>query len=53
MHDMVEGVVRPIICGKFWHEESPWGVIMDNMRAKRRGEHVIQSFANEARGWFI
>ena len=34
MHDMVEGVARPIIRRKFWHEESPWRVVMDNMRAK-------------------
>ena len=53
MHDMVEEVTRPIIRRKFWHEESPWRVVMDNMRAKMRGEHVIQSFANGVEGWFI
>ena len=53
MHDVVKGVARPIIRGKFWHEESPWGVVMNNMGAKRRGEHVIQPFANGASGWFV
>ena len=53
MHDMVEWITRPIIRRKFWHKESPWGVVMDDMRAKRRGEHVIQPFADKAKGWFI
>ena len=48
MHDMVEEVAGPIIRGKLWHEESPWGVVMNNMRAKKRGEHVVQPFADGA-----
>ena len=50
---MVEGVAGPIIRGKFRHEESPWGVVMNNMRAKRRGEHVVQPFADGASVWLV
>ncbi|KAL6347607.1 hypothetical protein AAG906_026135 [Vitis piasezkii] len=53
MHDMVEGVAGPIVCGEFWHEESPWGLVMNDMRAERRGEHVVQPFADGANGWLI
>ena len=53
MHDMVEEVVGPIVCGKFRHEKSPWGVVMNDMRAKRCGEHVVQSFADGASGWLV
>ena len=53
MHDMVEGVVGPIVRGKFRHEKSPWGVVMNNMWAKRRGERVIQLFADGASGWLV
>ena len=51
MHDVIEGIASPIVCGKFWHEESPWGLVMDDMRAERRGEHVIQPFADGANRW--
>ena len=53
MHDVVEGVIGLIIRGEFRHDESPWGVVMNNMRAKRRGEHVVQPFADGAEGWLI
>ena len=53
MHDMVEGVAGPIVRGEFRHEKSPWGIVMNNMRAKRRGEHVVQSFADGASGWLV
>ena len=53
MHDMVEGVAGPIVRGEFRHEESPWGLVMNNMRAKRRGEHVVQPFADGATGWLV
>ena len=53
MHDMVERVAGPIVCGEFGHEESPWGLVMNDMRAEMRGEHVIQSFADGANGWLI
>ena len=53
MHDMVEGVDGPIVRGKFRHEKSPWGVVMNNMRAKRRGEHVVQHFADGASVWLV
>ena len=41
MHDVIEGIVGSIVCGKFWYEESPWGLVVNDMRAERRGEHVI------------
>ena len=50
---MVEGVAGPIISGEFWHEKSPWGVVMNNMQAKRHGEHVVQPFADGANGWLV
>ena len=53
MHDMIEGIVGPIVCRKFWYEESPWGLVMDDVRAERRGEHVIQPLADGADGWLI
>ena len=53
MHDMVEGVVGPIVREEFRHEESPWGLVMNNMRAERRGEHVVQPFADGANGWLV
>ena len=53
MHDMVKGVTRPIVRREFRHEKSPWGIVMNNMRAKRRGEHVVQPFANGATRWFV
>ena len=53
MHDMVEGVTGPIVCGEFGHEESPWGLVMNDMRAERRGEHVVQPYADGASGWLI
>ena len=53
MHDMVEGVVGPIVRGEFRYEESLWGLVMNNMRAKRRGEHVVQPFTNGATGWLV
>ncbi|RVW37159.1 hypothetical protein CK203_111748 [Vitis vinifera] len=40
------GVAGPIVCGKFWYEESPWGLVMNDLRAERRGEHVVQPFAD-------
>ena len=53
MHDMIEGVVGPIVCGEFWYEESPWGLVMNDMRAEGRGEHVIQPSADGADGWLV
>ena len=50
---MVEGVAGPIVRGEFRYEKSPRGVVMNNMRAKRRGEHVVQSFADGVSGWLI
>ena len=53
MHDMIEGVVGPIVCGEFGYEESPWGLVMNDMRAEMRGEHVVQPFADRTNGWLI
>ena len=53
MHDMVERVARPIVCGEFWYEESPWGLVMNDMRAERHGKHVVQPFADGANGWLV
>ena len=53
MHDMVEGVAGSIVRGKFRHEKSPWGVVMNNMVVKRRGEHVVQPFADGASVWLV
>ena len=53
MHDMVERVVGPIVRGEFGYKESPWGLVMNDMRAKRRGEHVGQPFADGANGWLV
>ena len=50
MNDMVERVAGPIVCGEFGHEESSWGLVMDDMRAEGRGEHVIQPSADEPMG---
>ena len=53
MHDVIEGIVGSIVCGKLWYEESPWGLVMDDMRVEGRGEHVIQPSADGANGWLI
>ncbi|RVW32650.1 hypothetical protein CK203_076490 [Vitis vinifera] len=50
MHDMIEGVAGPIVCGEFGHEESPWGLVMNDMRAERRGEHVVHLLLMEPMG---
>ena len=53
MHNMIEGIAGPIVCGKFWYEESPWGLVMNDMRVEGRGEHVVQPFADGANGWLV
>ena len=50
---MIEGVVGPIVCGEFGHEESLWGLVMNDMRAEGRGEHVVQPFADGATRWLV
>ena len=50
MHDMIKWIVGPIVCGELWHNEPSWGLVIDNARAKRRGEHVIQPPADRAGG---
>ena len=53
MHDVIEGIVGPIVCGKLWYEESSRGLVMGDMRANGRGEHVIQPFADGPNGWLV
>ena len=53
MHDVIEGIVGSIVCGKFLYEESPWGLIMDDMRAEGHRKHVIQPSADGANGWLV
>ena len=53
MHDMVEGVAGPIVCGEFWYEKSPWGLVMNDMRAERHEEHVVQPFADGVNGLLV
>ena len=48
VHDVIKQIVGPVICRKFWHEKPFWGLVVDNTRAKRRGEHVVQSSADGA-----
>ena len=48
VHDMVKWIAESIIHRKFWHKEPFWGLIVDDTRTKRCGEHVIQPPANRA-----
>ena len=48
---MIEGIAGPIVCGKFWYEESPWGLVMNDIGAEGRGEHVVQPFADGTKKW--
>lgn len=41
VHQMVEQITRPIIHGDFWHHKPPRRLKVDNMKVKRRGEHII------------
>ena len=50
MHDMIKWIVESVIRGEFWHDESSWGLIIDNVSAERLGEHVIQLPADRAGG---
>ena len=42
MHDMVEWIAGSVICCELQYHEPSWGLIPDDVRAKRCGEHVIQ-----------
>lgn len=46
MHLMVEWITCPIIHGKLRPEEPLQWLVVDDMGAKRRGEHVIQLSTN-------
>ncbi|RVW48951.1 hypothetical protein CK203_095635 [Vitis vinifera] len=37
---------------RIWARGIPWGLVMNDMR-ERRGEHVVQPFADGANGWLI
>ena len=42
MHDVIKQVVGSVIRGNFFHEKPSWGLVVDNARAERHGEHVVQ-----------
>ena len=50
VRDMIERIVGSVVRRKYWHDEPSWGLVIDNARAERRGEHVIQSPADRAGG---
>ena len=50
VHDVIKRIAGSVIRKKFWHEKPYWGLIIDNARAKKRGEHVVQLPTNGARG---
>ena len=43
MHDMVEWITGSVVCGELWYHKPSWGLIVDDVRAERHGEHVIRS----------
>ena len=47
---MIKWIARPIIHRNFRNEKPSWGLVIDNMRVERRGEHVIQPPTDGARG---
>lgn len=48
VHDVVKWITGSIIYRKFGHNEPSWGLVVDDTRIERRGEHVIQLPANGA-----
>lgn len=42
VHDMIEWIVGSIVLDEFWHDEPSWRLVFDDMRAEKRGEHVVQ-----------
>ena len=46
---MIEQITCSVVCHKFRYYEPFWRLIVNDVKAKRRGEHVVQSSANEAR----
>ena len=49
VHDMIERITCFVICREFLYHEPSWGLVVDDVRVKRRGEHVIQLSADKAR----
>ena len=48
VHDMIERITCSVICHELQYHEPPWGLVVDDVRAKRRGEHVIQPLVDRA-----
>ena len=46
VHDVIKRIACFVIRREFWHYEPPRLLIVNNMRAKRREEHVIQPSAD-------
>ena len=46
VHDVIKRITRPVIRENFWHEKPFWGLVINNMRAKKHEEHVVQSPTN-------
>ena len=47
---MVKRITSSIICREFWNHEPSWGLIVDDIKAKRHEEHVIQSPTDRVEG---
>ena len=43
MHDVIKLVVGFVVRGNFFNEKPSWGLVVDNARGERHGEHVVQS----------
>ena len=50
MHDMVKWIAGSVIRGKLRDHEPSWGLVVDDVRVERRGEHVILSLIDRAEG---
>ena len=50
VHDMIKWIIGPVVCRELWHDEPSWGLIIDNVKVERRGEHVVQPPADRVGG---
>ena len=48
VHDMIKWITGPIVCRELWYDEPSWGLVIDNAKAERRAEHVVQPLADRA-----
>lgn len=54
MYDMVKWIVGSIVRGELQDHEPSWGLVVDDVRDERHGEHVIQQPVNRAGGpWLV